>query len=206
MKLSEKIYYCRKKSGKSQETLAEQLGVSRQAISKWETGESEPEIGKLKLLADAFGVTADWLLSDEDPAEEAAKEPESAPSTHTSANWVDSIPGVIGTLLRRYGWLFGVYTAIVGAGFTLIGGLARVVTRRMVSSFDRVTSDMFGSFGGGMIVYDEFGNQVNNAAADFAAKNPVVIMGTVIMVIGIALIVSGVILAVVLKKRSKEKK
>lgn len=40
MKLSEKIYYCRKKAGKSQEALAEELGVSRQAISKWETGEA----------------------------------------------------------------------------------------------------------------------------------------------------------------------
>ena len=53
MKLSEKICCCRKKCGYSQETLAQMLGVSRQAVSKWETGESEPETGKLKLLAAA---------------------------------------------------------------------------------------------------------------------------------------------------------
>lgn len=40
MKLHEKIYYCRKKSGLSQDALAEKLGISRQAISKWETGVS----------------------------------------------------------------------------------------------------------------------------------------------------------------------
>ncbi|MBQ8554530.1 MAG: helix-turn-helix transcriptional regulator [Clostridia bacterium] len=40
MKLNEKIYHCRKKSGLSQEVLAERIGVSRQAISKWETGVS----------------------------------------------------------------------------------------------------------------------------------------------------------------------
>ena len=40
MNLSEKIQYCRKKAGLSQEALAEKLGVSRQAISKWETGVS----------------------------------------------------------------------------------------------------------------------------------------------------------------------
>lgn len=40
MKLQEKIYYCRKKSGLSQEALAEKIGVSRQAVSKWETGVS----------------------------------------------------------------------------------------------------------------------------------------------------------------------
>ena len=40
MKLSEKILYCRKRAGLSQEALAERLGVSRQAVSKWETGGS----------------------------------------------------------------------------------------------------------------------------------------------------------------------
>lgn len=55
MKLQEKIYYCRKKAGLSQEALAEKLGVSRQAISKWETGDAEPEISKLSLLAAVLG-------------------------------------------------------------------------------------------------------------------------------------------------------
>ncbi len=41
MKLNDKIYYCRKRSGLSQEELAERLGVSRQSVSKWETGVSQ---------------------------------------------------------------------------------------------------------------------------------------------------------------------
>ena len=40
MKLNEKIYTCRKRAGLSQEALADRLGVSRQAVSKWETGDS----------------------------------------------------------------------------------------------------------------------------------------------------------------------
>ena len=56
MKLSEKIYYCRKKAGLSQDALAEKLDVSRQAISKWENGEAVPETGKLPGLAKMFGV------------------------------------------------------------------------------------------------------------------------------------------------------
>ena len=40
MKLNEKIYSCRRRAGLSQEALAERIGVSRQAISKWETGDS----------------------------------------------------------------------------------------------------------------------------------------------------------------------
>ena len=47
MKLNEKIIYCRKKAGLSQLDLADLLGVSRQSVSKWETGESNPEITKI---------------------------------------------------------------------------------------------------------------------------------------------------------------
>lgn len=60
MKLHEKIYYYRKKAGLSQDALAEKLGVSRQAISKWETAESVPETAKLAALASALGISVDW--------------------------------------------------------------------------------------------------------------------------------------------------
>ena len=69
MKLSKKILYCRKRAGLSQEALAERLGVSRQAVSKWETGEAMPEAGKLAALAAALGVSVDWLLSEDEPEE-----------------------------------------------------------------------------------------------------------------------------------------
>ena len=69
MNLSEKIQLCRKRAGLSQEALAEKLNVSRQAVSKWETDAAEPELSKLRALAAAFGVTADWLLSEEDAAD-----------------------------------------------------------------------------------------------------------------------------------------
>ena len=48
--LSENIYALRRKSGLSQEQLAERIGVSRQAVSKWESGASTPELEKLRLL------------------------------------------------------------------------------------------------------------------------------------------------------------
>lgn len=65
MTLHEKIYILRKKNGLSQEALAESLGVSRQSVSKWETGEATPEVSKLLSLSKLFGVTADYLLNDE---------------------------------------------------------------------------------------------------------------------------------------------
>lgn len=76
MTLHEKIYILRKKNGLSQEALAESLGVSRQSVSKWETGEATPEVSKLLSLSKLFGVTTDYLLNDEMEEEnlsEAAK-------------------------------------------------------------------------------------------------------------------------------------
>lgn len=63
--LSEKLYKLRKKSGLSQEQLAEQLNVSRQAISKWEQGTAVPESEKLISISNYFGVTVDYLLKED---------------------------------------------------------------------------------------------------------------------------------------------
>ena len=62
MNLSEKILYCRKKAGLSQEALAEKLGVSRQAVSKWETGAADPSTANLLALAKLYGVSPEELL------------------------------------------------------------------------------------------------------------------------------------------------
>ena len=62
--LSEKIYTLRRKSGLSQEQLAEKIGVSRQSISKWEGGQSVPELEKLIALSRCFGVSMDELTTD----------------------------------------------------------------------------------------------------------------------------------------------
>ena len=63
--LSEKLYQLRKKSGLSQEQLAEQINVSRQAISKWESGSAFPESEKLIIISNYFGVSVDYLLKNE---------------------------------------------------------------------------------------------------------------------------------------------
>ncbi len=62
--LSEKIYTLRRKNRLSQEQLAERIGVSRQAISKWEGGLSTPELDKLKALSECFQITIDELTND----------------------------------------------------------------------------------------------------------------------------------------------
>lgn len=66
MKFSEKLYEIRKNSGLSQEELAEKIGVSRQSVSKWETGQAMPEYEKLLALCEYFKVSVDSLLKGED--------------------------------------------------------------------------------------------------------------------------------------------
>ena len=75
MRLGERIAVCRKKMGWSQEALAEKLSVSRQTVSRWETGEALPDVEKVVLLAGLFGVTTDALLLDEASAERKETSP-----------------------------------------------------------------------------------------------------------------------------------
>jgi len=63
--LGEKIQQLRKAKGMSQEQLAAQLTISRQAISKWELGESMPDTDNVIQLSKVLGVTTDFLLNDE---------------------------------------------------------------------------------------------------------------------------------------------
>lgn len=65
MFLGENIQYLRRKNGLTQETLAQRLGVSRQTVSKWESGEALPELTKLPELGDVFGCKLDTLLRED---------------------------------------------------------------------------------------------------------------------------------------------
>lgn len=64
MNIADKIQKERKLNGMTQETLAQELGVSRQSVSKWESGQSLPELEKVVLLSELFDITTDYLLKD----------------------------------------------------------------------------------------------------------------------------------------------
>ena len=65
MKLGDKILMLRKKEGMSQEQLAEKLNVSRQAVSRWESGSALPDASNIRQLSKVFAVSADYLLNDD---------------------------------------------------------------------------------------------------------------------------------------------
>ncbi len=109
MALSEKLYALRKKSGLSQEQLAEQLKVSRQAISKWESGSSSPESDKLIAISRYFHVSLDYLMKeDEDPSVDAPsiEKRESTQGTNHTQRSMGFILCIGGVLCLIAGGLF----------------------------------------------------------------------------------------------------
>ena len=118
MRLHEKITLFRKKNGLSQEELAEKIGVSRQAVSKWETGDALPEITKLKALADTFNVTVDFLLDEEKTEFSQQNQPQSISVLDKYADkiddCVDNISSKSGTFFKKYGWISGILLIILG--------------------------------------------------------------------------------------------
>lgn len=285
MNLSEKIQLCRKRAGLSQEALAEKLNVSRQAVSKWETGAAEPELSKLRALAAAFGVTADWLLSEEDaengtalgasdggqedgaPGEDFARGASTANaggfrkssaesgdftdgdsadkgssgqgegqadttsgasahqdessasnasadgqtasggsadfhSTSSSPNWVESVPGVLGRLLRQYGWIIGLRMAVSGVLMTFIGFLGRAAVRSMDQDFGVDFPELLPSQ---TAWYDEAGNLMTSPiSTPSQPSDPMTILCTGMIVLGVILILAGICIAVSLRNQHKE--
>ena len=74
MILADKIVRLRKKNGWSQEELAQKMNVSRQAVSKWDSAQTVPELEKILQLGALFGVTTDYLLKDDMELEEFTSE------------------------------------------------------------------------------------------------------------------------------------
>ena len=74
MNLADRIQYLGKSKGLSQEELADQIGVSRQAVSKWESSQSSPDIEKIILLSEYFDTTTDYLLKGSETKEIEEKE------------------------------------------------------------------------------------------------------------------------------------
>ena len=66
IKIANRLVELRKKNGLSQEQLAEQLGLSRQAVSKWERAEASPDTDNLICLAKIYGISLDELLADDE--------------------------------------------------------------------------------------------------------------------------------------------
>jgi len=127
--MQERIYQLRKRAGLSQEDLAEVIGVSRQAVQKWESGSASPDVANLAALCDYFGVTMDYLARGEEaPAQEAeAWTPEARPMPVRCGEYeYVSEATLLGLPLVHIHLGFGLRKAkgIIAIGNVAVGGVA----------------------------------------------------------------------------------
>ena len=117
MSIADRIHSLRKLKGISQEELADRIGVSRQAISKWESEQSLPELDKIIIMSDYFEVTTDYILKGIEPIEQAKEKTAlNANVFLTSATFLN----VIGFILSCAIWYDRQTAVAIAIGLTLM--------------------------------------------------------------------------------------
>lgn len=105
MSLAKKMIELRKQNGLSQQDLADRLGVSRQAISRWETGAVQPLADSVKSLAQVFQVSTDYLLNDDldtptpPPTAQPAPPQEKPKSARKHRKWLLALAALVAVAL-----------------------------------------------------------------------------------------------------------
>lgn len=179
MTLGERIQKYRRLAGLSQEQLAEQMAVSRQAVSKWELGDTIPDADRIVQLAQLFGITTDTLLLGEPAPEPEAPVPPFSPST--ANEW----PGRLGRLFRQKGYIAGYLLAAYAGGAFLLFRIAHFGFSQML----RPMLEGFGDLGG-------FGIRTSAMMAPLTIVN-------ILSILALIIAIAGIVLALVWKKRSK---
>lgn len=124
MNLPKKLSFLRKEKGLSQENLADEMNVSRQAVSKWESGNVMPSLDNLIYLSKLYGVTIDSLIDDSQdlPSESAPPEPVPAEPVPPESPRMEH-PAF--TFIKKYGWLTAFILALI-VTFILIICILRI--------------------------------------------------------------------------------
>lgn len=145
MLLSEKITELRKKQGWSQEELAQKLDISRQSVSKWESGGAMPDLDKIIKLSSLFGVSTDYLLKDDDEDygdsynnmyEEVKKEP-------------DNVKHISRSEAERYmNTVYGVSKKMAAAiSIMILSPICLIQLGGYAEYYNRITEEMAGGIG-----------------------------------------------------------
>ena len=136
MTLGEKLAELRQKSGLSQDRVAELLGVSRQAVSKWERDEAKPDLDNIVNLSNIYNVTTDYLLKEKQ--EKIQEEKKESTYTYKSSSVFEDI---LRFVKEKWYWLgYGV----------LIWGVVDIAQAMIVNI-------MWKSFAGNVMGYEQFG-------------------------------------------------
>lgn len=121
MNTADRIQSLRKAKGISQEELADIIGVSRQAVSKWESEQSTPDVEKIILLSDYFGTTTDYLLRGIEPVKENAQKRDAMPFflIGTMINALGLLLAIAVWIERQVSWSVGAGLSIMALGTTV---------------------------------------------------------------------------------------
>lgn len=141
--LADKIIELRKKNGWSQEQLGEQLGVSRQSVSKWETGLAVPELDNLMQMSALFGVSIDYLLkegpvsvySEKSPTENYGEEENVRRVDHdTAMTYLDLVRRVAGRIA-------------IGVSLCILSPIPLLLMSGYAEGFGGISEDFAGGIG-----------------------------------------------------------
>ena len=149
MTFGEKLQTLRRGAGMSQDALAEQLDVSRQAVSKWERDEALPETENLIRISQIFHVSLDELLLNEQPRQQPPR------------NATDSTFTEVKRTVRRHGYKLGYGLMILGAVICVFSILLRIAWPAIGQGFFR-SVDSFDPFGQSGLVW-EFDENLSDA-------------------------------------------
>ncbi len=118
---AENLTVLRKRAGYTQETLAEALGVSRQAVGKWESGQGLPEASTLLTLADLLGCTLDQLMRDPLPPEDTLTAPSPDPGVPAGTPDPAEVWAVFSLHMNRFAAMIalGVFIVLAGTALTV---------------------------------------------------------------------------------------
>ena len=141
MTIADRIQQLRKQNGLSQEQLAERLDISRQAVSKWESGQSIPDADKIVQLSELFQTTTDYLLKGTQPQPDAAAKNCDSALLCAGAGTILNGAGLIAAIMIWKEWQtvlsvgIGLILMLLGTGIFLagqvIGGQNRERARRL---------------------------------------------------------------------------
>lgn len=174
MDLSNRITQLRKQEGFSQENLGEKLNVSRQAVSKWESGQSTPDLDYIIKMCEIFNVSADYLILGKEPLLEqqttgtnkdiqvnVAPAPVNLVSSLNKPFWL----GIVLLLLGGIGVLVFLVLSIINPWGTLIGKyyfeglLGYLFGTKTILAF--ILCCLVGCFGLGLTIYSTFSKSTN---------------------------------------------
>lgn len=189
VKIGKRIAELRKKRDMTQFELADRLGISYQAVSNWERGEATPDAERIIVLAAALGISTDTLLLGKEEPERPYTEAETVRQPAPTPEWLDHLPRHIGRLFREKGYIAGYIVAAQGLGILLVGLLARFGFGSILS-MQNSTWGMMGSVG-----------SMGSMSAAFRFP---IIFADILCVLGGIVIIGGVTLAIIWKKRGQQ--